>query len=72
MFSLFVSEPGEAVVTAFWLPLTVQVVETIEGLDHFGGAHRDPSRPGVKATIQVGEYTLQAISMRSPDRANTY
>jgi hypothetical protein len=65
-FSLVVNAPGESVVTAFWPTVTVKGVETIEGPDRFGGAHRDTNRPVARATIREGRNDLPPIAMTGP------
>ncbi len=65
-FSLLVSEPGEATVTAFWPKVIVKDVETIEGPDRFHGVYRDPQRPVTKVAIHEGDNVLPPISLNRP------
>ena len=65
-FSLVVTKPGEAKVTAFWPTVTVKGQDTIEGDDRLKGAYRDPRRPVSTVTIHEGENVLSPISLKDP------
>jgi len=70
-FSLVVSTPGEAVITAFWPMVTQKDGDTVEGADQLGGFYRDARRPASKATIREGETTVDPIMLTRPKPGKT-
>ncbi|APW64120.1 hypothetical protein [Paludisphaera borealis] len=70
-FTVVVSTPGESTVTAFWPTVTVKDQDTIEGVDRFGGAYRDPRRPVATVTIHEGENAVPPIKLTSPPRGKS-